>query len=110
MLADFPAMLAQQIRQCAQRFVELRLQRLAQMACEHRRGAARGDRDLQRAALDDRRHLEARQLGIVDDIDQQSAGRTGHGDIAIDAAIIGGGVMTALDEGARKASSGEIPA
>ena len=53
----------------------------AQLARQHRRCARSRDRDLQRRAVDDRRHDERRQGGVVGDIhrDTQRARGGGHG-------------------------------
>ena len=52
-----------------------RLEALADEPREHRRRAAARYRDHERRAIDDRRHDEARQLRVVDDVDEQVARR-----------------------------------
>ena len=83
--ADARALAAQQFRQRAERFVELRFQFLAQVARQHRRAAAAGDRHLQRAALDARRNLDAGGVRVVDHVDPDPPRFAGLGDGMVDA-------------------------
>ena len=68
--ADALAFARQQCSQRAERMVDPGFEPLAQMARKHRCAAAAGDRDLQRPALDSRRHMEARCIGIVHHVDE----------------------------------------
>ena len=84
--ADALAMPGQQFRQRAEAVVEAGFQFLAQQPRQHRRAAAAGDRDLQRAAFDAGGHVETRQLGIVHCVgeDPSRIGGVDHGAVGLD--------------------------
>src|SRR6185295_18851519 len=60
--------LARQLGERPEALWKERLETLTQAACEDRRITATADGDHDRRAIDDRRHDEARQLAIVDDV------------------------------------------
>ena len=79
-------------RQPGERAEPLRQERfeaLAQSAREHRRIAAATDSDDDRRAIDDRRHDEARQLAIVDDVDRNVTTLGLARDPCVDRALVG---------------------
>ena len=79
----------QQACQLAERPVEQCLEPLAHEPRQHGRDAAARNRDDQRRAIDDRRHDGARELRVVDDIDEHVALASGGRDRCVDRAIVG---------------------
>lgn len=77
--------------QLAERMVEQRLDALAQAPRQHGRHARGGDGHDQRRPVDDGRHLEGRQFGIVDHVAEYPARPRGLADRRVDGAVVGGG-------------------
>lgn len=89
--ADARPIARRQGRQLAERMVEQRLDALAQAPRQHRRHARGGDGHDQRRPVDDGRHLEGRQFGIVDHVAEYPARPRGLADRRVDGAVVGGG-------------------
>ena len=89
--ADARAPSREQLRKRPDRLVDRRLQALADQPREDRRRAAARYRDHHRRAIDDRRHDEARQLRVVDDVGEEVPRPRGRRDARVQLAIVGGG-------------------
>ena len=77
-------------RQAAECGRNQRFQASADEACQHRRGSAGGDRRQHRGTIDDDRHDEAAQGGVVDDIHGHAAGVRELGRTGIDRTVVAG--------------------
>ena len=82
--ADPAAPAREQRRERAERLVDQRLEPLADQPREHGRRAAGRHRDHDRRAVDDRGHDEARQLRVIDDVDEDVALGGRGGDVRIE--------------------------
>ena len=89
--ADSFTRAGQQPGEVAQRRIEFAFEPFAQVPRQHRRAAATGDRNLQRAAFDPRGNVEMRARCIVHHVHQHLARLAFGGDGLVDALIVGGG-------------------